>query len=145
MNLYKIILILFYYKFINKKQIKVNKNKYTRIEANNNTLEKINNKLNSNKFIYFSPLLSNINFETNIFNSLYYKRLFEIFYNKIRKNKKNKKNKLNCIYCNGSGYLKCNYCKNGCWRCNNTTLLKCFFCYGSGEGRYAYIKSYKKL
>lgn len=70
-------------------------------------------------------------------NSLYIERLFKMTFNKIRKTN------IICIYCKGFGFLKCHYCKNGCWKCNNSTLIKCIFCSGNGEGRYAYIKSSK--
>ena len=35
------------------------------------------------------------------------------------------KNKLNtfdfpCMYCDGSGYVKCRSCKSGCWKCETT-------------------------
>ena len=43
-----------------------------------------------------------------------------------------------CHYCDGTGYIECTYCNNGCWRCKNTTMLKCRFCGGDGQGRPIY-------
>ena len=58
-----------------------------------------------------------------------------------------KKNKLKnmepdaipCAYCEGEGYLECNKCEQGCWRCNHTGLEKCPFCDGSGDGKLCLI------
>ena len=53
------------------------------------------------------------------------------------------KNKLNtfdfpCMYCDGSGYVKCRSCKSGCWKCQETTLEECPYCNGSGKGKFCF-------
>lgn len=56
------------------------------------------------------------------------------------------KNKLNtfdfpCMYCDGSGYVKCRSCKSGCWKCQETTLEECRYCNGSGKGKFCFNPS----
>lgn len=54
-------------------------------------------------------------------------------------NNKLSKQSITCHYCNGFGYVVCEKCDNGCWRCDNTKLKTCSFCNGTGKGRYAYL------
>ena len=45
-----------------------------------------------------------------------------------------------CPYCNGCGYLDCDACEKGCWRCKNSKIKECPFCKGDGKGRPAYSR-----
>ena len=38
-----------------------------------------------------------------------------------------------CDYCDGSGFVDCPKCNQGCWKCRHTTLIKCHYCGGTGE------------
>ena len=42
-----------------------------------------------------------------------------------------------CYYCGSSGFVDCDNCMDGCWKCQHTRMLECPFCSGSGKGRYA--------
>lgn len=45
-----------------------------------------------------------------------------------------------CPYCNGGGYLDCDSCTKGCWRCKSSKIKECPFCKGDGRGRPAYSR-----
>ena len=55
----------------------------------------------------------------------------------IQQNKLSNKN-VNCPYCHGYGFITCDKCEYGCWRCEKTTLQKCLYCKGDGGARLAY-------
>ena len=38
-----------------------------------------------------------------------------------------------CAYCDGTGFVDCHKCNQGCWKCSRTTLIKCHYCGGTGE------------
>ena len=40
---------------------------------------------------------------------------------------------LPCAYCDGTGFVECPKCNQGCWKCCHTTLIKCHYCRGTGE------------
>jgi len=61
--------------------------------------------------------------ESNNFNSITYtQRYFLGIVNKI-----GIRGKL-CDYCQGSGFLQCNFCISGCQCCDNSTLRFCLYC-----------------
>ena len=44
-----------------------------------------------------------------------------------------------CGYCGGAGYVDCESCQHGCWRCQNSKIQEYPFCNGDGRGRPAYV------
>ena len=38
-----------------------------------------------------------------------------------------------CSFCDGTGFVDCTKCNEGCWRCSQTTLTKCHYCGGTGD------------
>ena len=63
--------------------------------------------------------------ERNSFNHvIYIQRYFYGIVNKI------KTTGIPCQYCQGSGFLQCQSCISGCWRCDNSTLCLCLYCRG---------------
>mgnify|MGYP001291467332 CR=1 FL=1 len=37
-----------------------------------------------------------------------------------------------CGNCRGAGYITCNSCSKGCWKCDDSTIKKCDSCNGTG-------------
>ena len=46
--------------------------------------------------------------------------------------------KFYCNLCRGKGYIICNYCQDGCFKCNNLKSNPCPECSGLGFNGYNY-------
>ena len=44
-----------------------------------------------------------------------------------------------CDYCDGSGFVDCPKCNQGCWKCRHTTLIKCHYCEEQARAHRVYI------
>ena len=84
------------------------------------------------KKIYL-PVNYNNSLPNNIFTPANFnkkKRTFQMLINKYNNRGFNK-----CYFCDGTGYVHCNTCKNiNCYTCENTGYKPCHICGGTGRG-----------
>ena len=90
------------------------------------------------KLLAYLPVTSMISLSTQKptfllinYNNLF-KRSITCYRNKIYSQS------LPCTYCKGTGYIPCNHCSSGCWRCEDSTMEKCPYCNGDGKGRFQF-------